>query len=82
MDIVLEFVVAYKNRGDSTIYIASSVVGVPTYNLTIKNSHISHSDGAGLIVTRSNLFTESDILCHDLCDHNLCDYDSGYSYHQ
>ena len=66
--IVLEFVVAYKNRRNATIYIASSVVDVPTYNLTIYNSHISHSDGAGLIVTKS--FLNSDILYHDLCDYD------------
>ena len=63
VDIVLEFVVAYKNRGDSTIYIASSVVDVPTYNLTINNSHISHSDGAGLIITKSKFLT--DTQCND-----------------
>ena len=74
VDIVLEFVVAYKNRGDSTIYIASSVVDVPTYNLTINNSHISHSDGAGLIITKSKFLT--DTQCNDFF------VDSGYSYHQ
>ena len=75
VDIVLEFVVAYKNRGYSTIYIASSVVDVPTYNLTIYNSHISHSDGAGLIVTKS--FLNSDILYQHLCDYGQCDYNQA-----
>ena len=64
VDIVLNFVVAYKNRGNSTIYIASSAVNVPIYNLTFNNSHISHSDGAaGLIITKSKFF--SDTQCNN-----------------
>ena len=56
VDIVLESVVVYKNTGNG-IYIASNAINVPTYNLTIKNSHISHSNRAGLIITTRPVIT-------------------------
>ena len=56
VDIVLESVVVYKNRGNG-IYIASNAVNVSTYNLTINNSHITHSNGTGLIITTIQIIT-------------------------
>ena len=56
VDIVLDSVVVYKNKGNG-IFIASNDVKVPTYNLSITNSHISHSNRGGLIITTRPVIT-------------------------
>ena len=64
--IVLDSVVAYKNKGIGSILIATASV-VPTYNLTINNLRISNGAGGMYIITGANNIVNSILNETSLC---------------
>ena len=64
--IVLDSVVAYKNKGIASILIATASV-MPTYNLTINNLRISNGTGGMYIITGANNIVNSIFNETSLC---------------